>query len=250
MPAHPQTPEHPSFEEQAAFYDRWNPSYRTSGFAAIEPESKARGTRVLQVLGALGLERPSILEVGCGTGWLTEQLVQFGAVTAIDLSGKAIEIARGRGLGAEFIAGNFYTQDLPAGHFDVAVCVETVAYVPDQPRFIDKIASLLKPGGHLILTAVNPFVYNRRTDVQPLEPGQIRKWLTRGQLHRLLGGRFRILKSTTLHPVDGRGVLRLVNSHKVNRLLGCVLPERAITSMKEALGFGHCRVVLARRRDG
>ena len=56
-----------------------------------------------------------VLEVGCGTGWLTEVLCDLGSVTAIDLSPRAIEIAQARGTDAKMIAGDFFQHDFP--HF-------------------------------------------------------------------------------------------------------------------------------------
>lgn len=238
----------PSLEEQAEFYDDWNARFRLQGFDDIEPESKARGNKVLQIIHSLCLKRPTILEVGCGTGWLTQRLATLGEATAIDLSRKAIEIAERRRLGAEFIAGDFFTQDFSLRHFDVAICVETISYVADQRRFIEKLASLIKPGGYLVLTSVNKFVYQRRADIGPPKSGQIRHWLTRMELHRLLKPDFRVVKSVTVLPKGDKGLLRAVNSSRLNWALRCVLSAERISWAKERLGLGHCRVVLGRRR--
>src|SRR5271166_3021602 len=104
--------EYPTLEQQVEFFDHWNESYRKEGFEEIEPESHARGERVLQILESLRILGVSILEVGCGTGWLTERLVRFGPTTAIDLSPRAIAIARSRGLDSEFVAGDFYLETI------------------------------------------------------------------------------------------------------------------------------------------
>ena len=183
----------PTLEEQAAFHDEWNTAYRDVGIDDIEDESKARAAKVLEYLSGLELARPEILEAGCGSGWLTAKLCEFGPCTGIDLSGKAIDIAKRRGLSANFIAGDFSQTQFPAGHFDVVVLVETIAYVEDQRAFLEKIANYMKPGGYLILTTVNTFVYNRRSDIGPPKPGQVRKWLTRGELATLLRQSFRVL---------------------------------------------------------
>jgi len=129
----------------------------------------------LEILESLRIKRALCLEVGCGTGWLTERLVQFGPTTAIDLSPRAIEIARRRGLDTEFLAGDFYSQRFSPEKFDVVICIETISHVPDQPRFIEKLAAVTRPGGYLIITAQNMFVYERRGDIGPPKPGNIRK---------------------------------------------------------------------------
>ena len=170
--------EQPTLEQQTEFFDHWNESHRKEGYDEIEPESRARGERVLQILESLRIRGKSILEVGCGTGWLTERLVQFGPTTAIDLSPRAIAIARSRGLGAELLAGDFCTQEFSTGKFDVVICLETISCVADQREFIEKLATVTRPGGYLIITAQNKFVYERRSDIGPPKPGNIRKWLT------------------------------------------------------------------------
>ena len=223
--------------------------WRAAPFEDIEPECKARGSKVLQMLHSLSLPLPAVLEIGCGTGWLTDKLAQLGNVTAIDLSEKAIAIAQQRNTGATFIAGNIYTQDFGAQQFDIVVCVETLSCVADQHLFIAKLASLTKPGGYLVVTAQNKFVYQRRSDIGPPRAGQIRQWLSRFELHRLLQSDFRILKSVTVLPRGDRGILRLVNSYKLNWVLNRLFSKGRIDRVKEKLGFGHSRVVLAERRD-
>jgi 2-polyprenyl-3-methyl-5-hydroxy-6-metoxy-1,4-benzoquinol methylase len=99
----------PGISELIAFYDRWNENNRAGQLSDINKEIRVRGLCVLEYVRASELQRPKILEVGCGTGWLTELLSDLGSVTAIDISPRAIEIAKERGIDAEFIAGVFST---------------------------------------------------------------------------------------------------------------------------------------------
>jgi 2-polyprenyl-3-methyl-5-hydroxy-6-metoxy-1,4-benzoquinol methylase len=240
----------PTTQEQIAFFDNWNASHRDASFEQIEPESRARGDKVLEFLGALPVTRPRILEVGCGTGWLTERLAAFGATTALDLSPRAIEIATRRGLDAEFIVGNVYDYDFPEGRFDVAVCLETISCVPDQALFVAKLARIVRRDGFLVMTAQNKFVYERRSDIPPPVSGNIRKWLSRRALKRLLRPRFRIIRMTTVLPKGDRGLLfRVLNSYKVNWLLDRFVSRSRIVRVKERLGLGHTRVVLAQKAE-
>lgn len=240
--------EHPTLEEQVEFYDRWNAKHRSEAFDQIEPDSRARGEKVLLLLNSLPVQRPMILEVGCGTGWLTERLVVHGPTTAIDLSPQAIEIAKRRGLDAEFIAGDFYEYDFSRAPFNIAVCVETISNVPNQPRLVARLATVLKPGGYLLLTSQNRFVYERRSDIRPPEPGNIRKWLSGRELRKLLDPQFEIVRMTTVLPKGDKGILRLVHSYKVNWLLSRFFSRERIARVEERLGLGHTLVVLARRR--
>ena len=120
---------HPNNDEQIAFYDRWNEINRSGNLNDINKEIRARGLRVLEHIRSSVPQTAKILEVGCGTGWLTELLSDLGSVTAIDLSPRAIEIAKARGIAAEFIAGDFYLHDFQAQSYDVGICIETLFYV-------------------------------------------------------------------------------------------------------------------------
>ena len=235
--------------QQTKYFDRWN-SYRNVGFDNIDPESRRRGELVLHFLDSLPIKQPDILEVGCGTGWLTEKIARYGKTTAIDLSASAIEFAKQRGTNAEFVAGDIHKLDLPVRTFDVVVLVEVISCVPAQARFLERVASLMKPGAFLILTSLNRFVYMRRSDTPlPRPPGEIANWLTRRELHRLVKRDFRILRSFTFLPAGDRGLLmRILNSYKVNWSLNRVFSTDTITKVKEYLGLGHCRMVLATRR--
>ena len=240
----------PSVQEQNAYNDCWNATYRSGHFEEIDPEARARGEKILEILASLPVRQPSILEAGCGTGWLTEKLVSFGPTTAIDLSPGAIEIAKRRGLDAEFIEGDFYKTEFSPGQFDIGVCNEVISTVPDQPRFIAKLASSIKPRGYLILTSQNKFIYKRRHDVGPPKPGNIRKWLSRGELRKLLGREFRVLQMRTIRPKEGRGlILRIAQSRKLNWLATRLFKQATIDSIKESFGLGQTWVILAKRRD-
>jgi 2-polyprenyl-3-methyl-5-hydroxy-6-metoxy-1,4-benzoquinol methylase len=238
----------PTIEEQAAFYDEWNAHHRSGDVEAQDEESKARAAKVLEYVDRLQLSNPEILEIGCGTGWLTAKLSERGRCLGIDLSSRAIEIAKERGLSVEFKAGDFFEIALPKAHYDLAVVVETIAYVTDQPRFVAKLVSHLKPGGYLILTSMNKFVYERRHDVMQLKPGQVRHWLGRSELYQLLHPSFRVLRTTTVLPCGHKGILRIVNSPKLNGVLNWVFSRDLIRRGKEWLGLGQTRVLLAVRR--
>ena len=83
-----------------------------------------------------------------------------------------LKLRNGGAWTAQFVAGDFYEYDFPRAQFDIAICVETISTVPDQPRLISRLATGLKPGGYLILTSQNKFVYQRRSDIRPPEPGK------------------------------------------------------------------------------
>jgi hypothetical protein len=105
----------------------------------------------------------------------------------------------------------------------------------------------LKTGGYLILTTVNKFVFERREDVAPIAPGQIRQWLNTKDVKLLLRPLFCLQRVMTVMPEGHKGTLRLINSHKLNALMQLFFSPATLTRLKEMAGLGQTIVVLARK---
>ncbi|MEQ9567647.1 MAG: class I SAM-dependent methyltransferase, partial [Pseudomonadales bacterium] len=149
----------PTLEEQARFYDRWNEWYRADEVETVSEEIRCRAEEVLKYLDETGVSNAQILEIGCGTGWLTQRLNKFGQVTAVDLSPVAIQMAKNRDSKARYFAGDVLQSKFDVDSFDVIVCVETLFYVEDQEKLVELMARWMKSGGLLALTNINKFVY-------------------------------------------------------------------------------------------
>ena len=240
----------PSIRDQSEFYDKWNCAYRAGDFDDISPEIRNRGRWILEYLHSRKLEPEStrILEIGCGTGWFTQRLEDLGQVTAIDLSPDAVEMGRQRGGSATYIAGDFFDHDFGEKPFDVVICVETLFYVEDQTGFVAKMRKLLKPGGYACVSTINRYVYERSSDVEAPEAGQLRNWLSIDETRSLLSREFSVERVRTVEPRGDQGILRFVNSYKLNSLLASLLTEARVKRMKEALGFGGGVVFIGRPR--
>lgn len=94
-----------------------------------------------------------VVEVGCGTGKLTEQLVERNLrIDAVDPGANMIEVARRRvgDADVEFHVGKFEDVELPEGAFG-AVFSATAFHWVDPEIGWAKAASLLEPGGVLAL---------------------------------------------------------------------------------------------------
>jgi len=189
-----------------------------------------------------------ILEVGCGTGWLSDSLASIGPTIGVDLSPKAIAHAKTRGAGATYLCGDFIDLDLP-GPFDLIVSADSISHVPDQRAFVDRCADLLRPGGRLVLMTQNGFIYRRSSWVEPPADGQIRRWPTREELRKLLRERFTVEYTTTVAPFTGNlGVMRFANSGVVRGIARRVLGLDGVVRLYSRLGLGAELVVVARRR--
>jgi len=105
-----------------------------------------------------GLEAGSaVLEVGCGTGQLTEQLARDGFTgTAIDIGPSMVTAARRRlersASAVDFDVVSFEDLEAAEDSFDLVVSATAFHWVDPEIKF-HKAARLLRPGGWLALLA-------------------------------------------------------------------------------------------------
>ena len=237
----------PSLEAQQKFWnDHW---HRWEQRKVINNWSLARAEKILELLRSLSVQDANILDLGCGIGWFTERLTDFGHVTGIDLSEDAIAAAKARCSKVTFVAGNILETVLPTGRFDVIVSQEVLAHVEDQSRYMWSAAELLKPGGYLILTTANRFVLEHLGTVtmNAFPPEHIELFVSARQLKRLLRPHFRILGVKSSFPLGNGGILRMINSYKLNAVLGSIIPQPYLESLKEWAGLGYSLLALAQK---
>lgn len=115
--------------EERDGYDSWHqddlsPRWRALALALIE-----------------SLKPTSIVDIGCGKGAFTSQLLA-GRIVGLDISETALEKARARNPRVEFRC--LRAEEIPAidEHFDLAVCLELLSYVEDWRRFLDDVSRI------------------------------------------------------------------------------------------------------------
>jgi len=234
-------------ELQQGFWDQWNTMFLEH--ARARP-SQRQAELVLEWFKRFGRRDLEILDVGCGSGWMSAQLAEFGSVCGVDLSAGVLELAQRKFPKVRFIAGDFMTLDLPADAVDVVVSLEVLAHVADHAAFLRRVAERLKPGGTLMLSTQNRFVFQRLDGIAPLAPGLIRRWVSVRQLRQLLERDFVIDELMTVVPQGHRGILRIVNSTKLNGMAAILIGQGRLDRWKERLGLGQTSMALARKRAG
>jgi LmbE family N-acetylglucosaminyl deacetylase/SAM-dependent methyltransferase len=143
---------------------------------AVRHSPYERRKRALTVASLRRHHYPRVLEIGCSTGVLTRELAAVaGAVTAIDASARALEVAcRADAPGVTWVHGHV-PDALPPGPFDLAVLSE-VGYFLTPLALVRTIASVrrtLAPGGEVLLVH-----WQKATQGIPLDGGVV---------HRLAG---------------------------------------------------------------
>ncbi len=231
-------------QHQRRFWNDWNGAHRELHLDAV-PRRQAEV--VCSWLDGIDRRPLDLLEVGCGAGWFCEQLSHYGRVTATDLSDEVLARARLRTPEVEFVAGDFMSLDFGEARFDVVVTLEVLSHVEDQPAFLAKIARHLKPHGSLMLATQNRPVLQRYNSIPPPGPGQLRRWVDRRELHELLEPRYEVESIFSVTPKANRGLMRIVNSSKLNRPVRALLGDR-VEAVKEKLDLGWTLMAHARRR--
>ncbi|MEQ8394730.1 bifunctional 2-polyprenyl-6-hydroxyphenol methylase/3-demethylubiquinol 3-O-methyltransferase UbiG [Thalassobaculum sp.] len=124
-----------------------------------------------------------VLDIGCGGGLLSEPMTRLGAsVTGVDADGAGIAAATAHademGLKIDYRTGA--AEDLAADgdRFDAVVASEVIEHVADKAAFVEALATLLKPGGVLVLTTINRTARSRAQAIVAAE--YILRWVPRG----------------------------------------------------------------------
>ncbi|GIH73463.1 methyltransferase domain-containing protein [Sphaerimonospora thailandensis] len=132
-------------------------------FASIGFAGRRR--EVFTRLAALSGVRPGhrILDVGCGTGYLTRILAPVvgpaGQVTGIDPAQTMIEYARRRApKNCFYLVGDGQTMNLPDESFDVVVSSLAIHHMPVDARgsAVRQMFRVLRPGGRLLIAEFRP----------------------------------------------------------------------------------------------
>lgn len=233
--------------EQVAAWEKWNTDV-ARGTARTAAVNIRQARRLDERMASLGRHDLDIVDVGCGNGWICERLTPYGRVTGTDLVDEALQAARSRLPNVTFISGDLFTVPLPEASFDVVVSLEVMSHVADQQAFLKRLAALLRPGGRAFLATQNRSVLERWSVVPGPQPGQIRRWVDAKQLRALMASDFYDVQVESIHPVGDQGLLRITNSHKLNRLACMFVSPARIERAKEAAMLGHTLLAWARRR--
>ena len=135
--------------------DWWDPDGSLKTLHVINP------LRLKYIDDAVSIYDRRVLDLGCGGGLLTEAMAALGAiVTGLDANESVIEIARehaqiSRSRVDYIVASAEQHADDCKGTYDLITCMELLEHIPDPASLLSACATMLKPGGDLILATLN-----------------------------------------------------------------------------------------------
>lgn len=153
-----------AWEEAAPIHARHNQArlieaFSKGGFSAL-------GEIAVKRLKANDVEGADIVQICCNNGQELLSAKALGAARLVGIDGTEGFAAQGRelaavaGIEAEFVTSNIYElpDDYQSG-FDIAlITIGVLSWMPDIKRFFEITASLLKPGGVLLIHEQHPVI--------------------------------------------------------------------------------------------
>lgn len=242
----------PSLSKQAEFYDRrWTETDHRLGDDE-QPINLRRLQQIVHCMDMIEKRSPktgrTILDLGCGSGWLGSKLRRWGKVSGLDLSPMGVE--RGRRLYPDitFHIGNLvdFRPEVP---YDVVVSSEVIEHVADKHAYMKTLLACVKPGGYCILTCPNPKVREAwETNGFALQP--IEEWPSIPELRALFSKNFQILRHRTFEfDFAYSGIFRVTSAPKLLKLISIVGLMPAYDFVRRFFDIGFHQILLAQRQS-
>jgi SAM-dependent methyltransferase len=114
-----------------------------------------RGTRAYLYRRANMLRAENVLDVGSGTGVVTEELAARtqGQVFGVDLDPEMVAYAQRRGGQVKYRIGDGHDLEFADGWFDVVACHFTLLWCREPARVAQEMVRVTRPGGTVLVCA-------------------------------------------------------------------------------------------------
>lgn len=171
--------------------------------------------RYFQILTYIPKGTKEILDLGCGTGFMSCLLAKKGyKTTAVDMSTERLSLFREKAEKLNIEIKNNDLFEFNENNFDLVICQEVIEHLPDYTKLIDKIEFFLKSGGYAIITTPYKENLNAKT----------KKCDVCGQYYHTSGH---------LHSFDEKKFQEIFNRDKLNIIkISKIVNNRAIRLFK------------------
>jgi ubiquinone/menaquinone biosynthesis C-methylase UbiE len=93
-----------------------------------------------------------ILDVGCGTGAMLDELASFGSVTGADFAPEALAFCRARGDHYPLARADIRCLPFADNSFDVITAMDIIEHIDNDKAALMELHRVLKPGGRVFAT--------------------------------------------------------------------------------------------------
>jgi ubiquinone/menaquinone biosynthesis C-methylase UbiE len=151
-----------------------------------------------------------ILDIGCGTGVLEDELNHLPSahIFGLDIDFNALSIARNYAQKSIYTSGDCLKLPYPSGIFDVTLCHYLLLWIKEPLKAIQEMARVTQPHGYVVALAEPD--YGGRIDF-PQELSQIGTWQTEA------------LKEQGANPYIGRELRSILSRAELEKIEAGVL---------------------------
>jgi 2-polyprenyl-3-methyl-5-hydroxy-6-metoxy-1,4-benzoquinol methylase len=129
------------------------------------------------VLASLSPDASRVLDVGCGDGILSAELVDAGVphIVGLDVDRPVLDRARARhkGMGIEWVQGDVLKVALEPESFDAVVSVASLHHM-DAAQSLKRFAQLVRPGGTVVVIGLAASAWS---DIPLATVASIARWV-------------------------------------------------------------------------
>ena len=93
-----------------------------------------------------------ILDIGCGTGAMLDELAPFGHVVGADVAPEALSFCRERSSHYPLTRADVRRMPFETASFDVVTAMDIIEHIDDDKAAVGEIFRVLRPGGRLFVT--------------------------------------------------------------------------------------------------
>jgi len=111
----------------------------------------------LKIAAALAAELPNgarVLDAGCGSGYVSQQLAPRLKVVGVDIEAEAVAFCQKHCAG-EYLQADLSNLPFPDNTFALGFFTNTIEHLEDPHPILSELARVLKPGGKLLVTTEN-----------------------------------------------------------------------------------------------
>lgn len=199
-----------------------------------------------EALRRLPARRGRLLDVGCGNGtFVAAALAQGFDAVGIDFSCTAIEMGR-KHFGIEPLYCLSIAQlreQFPGQLFDVVTAFEVLEHMDDVQDFLTELATVLRPGGHLVVSVPNRDRWPRMLNEGDLPPHHFTRW-NAAAMREVMGRHGLDVRSISINPAQVTMKMWLLANVRLGLVMRVLRGVQTRSDSKPAIPYGRVRSLM------